>query len=70
MKLGTIAAPLPGRTAGLAQRIEAQGFASVLFTDSQNLAPEVWSSLALAAQATTRLRLGTGSRIRSRAIRR
>lgn len=60
MKLGTIAAPLPGRTPEIARRIESQGFASVLMTDSQNLAPEVWSSLALAAQATTTLQLGTG----------
>ena len=60
MQLGTIAAPLPGRTARIAQRIEAQGFASLLLTDSQNLAPEAWSCLALAAQATTTLRLGTG----------
>jgi 5,10-methylenetetrahydromethanopterin reductase len=60
MQLGAIAVPLPGRTAQIAQRIEEQGFASLLLTDSQNLAPEAWSCLALAAQATTTLRLGTG----------
>jgi 5,10-methylenetetrahydromethanopterin reductase len=60
MRLGTIAAPVPGRTARIAERVEAQGFASLLLTDSQNLAPEVWSSLALAARATSTLRLGTG----------
>lgn len=60
MQLGTIVAPVPGRSARIAERLEAQGFASALFTDSQNLAPEVWSSLALAAGATSRIRLGTG----------
>lgn len=49
-----------GRAEGLARRIEQQGFASLLFTDSQNLCPEVWSNLALAARATQRLRLGPG----------
>lgn len=49
-----------GKAESLARRIEAQGFASLLFTDSQNLCPEVWSNLALAARASSRLRLGPG----------
>ena len=47
-------------TARLAARFEALGFASALFTDSQNLCAEVWSQLALAAHATERIRLGPG----------
>jgi len=60
MEVGTILAPWPGRSARLAQRVEALGFASALFTDSQNLAPEVWGQLSLAAAATSTLKLGTG----------
>ena len=40
--------------------VEELGFDTLLFPDSQNLAPEVWSQLTLAAGATTRLRLGPG----------
>jgi 5,10-methylenetetrahydromethanopterin reductase len=40
--------------------MEGLGFARLLFTDSQNLCPEVWSQLALAANATERIRLGPG----------
>lgn len=46
--------------ARLASRMEQLGFQSVLFTDSQNLCPEVWSQLALAAQATQCIHLGPG----------
>ena len=48
------------KTAGMAARMEALGFTSALFTDSQNLCAEVWSQLALAAHATDRIRLGPG----------
>lgn len=48
------------KTAGAAARFEALGFASALFTDSQNLCAEVWSQLALAAHATETIRLGPG----------
>src|SRR6185295_2050223 len=34
--------------------------ATLLLPDSQNLAPDVWQQLALAAHATTRIRLGPG----------
>src|SRR5439155_4939415 len=39
---------------------EDLGFDAVLFPDSQNLAPEVWGQLMLAARKTTRIRLGPG----------
>jgi len=47
-------------TARQAARFEAQGFASAIFTDSQNLCAEVFSQLALAAHSTERIRLGPG----------
>jgi 5,10-methylenetetrahydromethanopterin reductase len=40
--------------------VEELGFASLIVPDSQNLLPEVWGQLMLAASATTRLRLGPG----------
>jgi 5,10-methylenetetrahydromethanopterin reductase len=49
-----------GQAEGLARRMEELGFASLLFTDSQNLCPEVWSQLTLAARASERLLLGPG----------
>src|ERR1700745_1351335 len=51
----------PARRAGeIARTFEALGFATLLFPDSQNPAPEVWQQLALAAAATSRIRLGPG----------
>jgi 5,10-methylenetetrahydromethanopterin reductase len=49
-----------GQAEGLARRMEQLGYASLLFTDSQNLCPEVWSQLSLAARASERIRLGPG----------
>jgi 5,10-methylenetetrahydromethanopterin reductase len=40
--------------------VEGLGFASLILPDSQNLAPEVWGQLMLAAQATSRILLGPG----------
>jgi 5,10-methylenetetrahydromethanopterin reductase len=60
MEIGLETAAPPRRAAELARTFEALGFATLLLPDSQNLAPEVWQQLALAAQATTRLRLGPG----------
>src|SRR5213076_2447031 len=50
----------PGRSADTARRLEALGLHTVLFPDSQNLAPEVWGQLMLAAKSTTRVKLGPG----------
>jgi 5,10-methylenetetrahydromethanopterin reductase len=60
MELGVIMPPLPRRAAYIARMVEELGFAAMLFPDSQNLAPEVWSQLTLAANATTTLKLGPG----------
>jgi 5,10-methylenetetrahydromethanopterin reductase len=60
MEIGIATVAWFGQAEGLARRMEQQGFASLLFTDSQNLCPEVWSQLSLAARATDRLRLGPG----------
>ena len=60
METGLILPPRPRRTGRLARMIEEMGFSTLLLTDSQNLAPEVFTQLTLAAAATTRLRVGTG----------
>jgi len=51
---------IPGRTADVARRAEAWGFDGLLVADSQNLTADIWVELALAAAATTRLRVGPG----------
>ena len=60
MEIGVILFPPLGKTAQTAQMIEGLGLASMLFPDSQNLAPEVWGQLMLAAAATSKLQLGPG----------
>jgi 5,10-methylenetetrahydromethanopterin reductase len=60
MDVGLLAPAGAGRAATFARTIEDLGFASLVMPDSQNLAPEVWIQLALAAKATSRLRLGPG----------
>jgi|SRR5215831_3651201 len=60
MEIGVLMPPLPRRTAYIARMIEEQGFDAMLFPDSQNLAPDVWMELGLAAGATTKLKLGPG----------
>ncbi|MFO1425504.1 MAG: LLM class flavin-dependent oxidoreductase [Steroidobacteraceae bacterium] len=57
---GVVMEGSPGYTARLATEIEAMGFDILLCPDTQNLSPEPFSQLALAAQTTQRLRLGTG----------
>lgn len=60
MEIGVSSVSWFRQTARLAHRMETLGFASALFTDSQNLCAEVWSQLALAAHSTSRIRLGPG----------
>jgi 5,10-methylenetetrahydromethanopterin reductase len=43
-----------------AMTLEAQGWDGMSLTDSQNLSPDVYVALSVAAQATTRLQLGPG----------
>src|SRR5258706_15252171 len=60
MEIGLETGAPPRRAADLARTFEQLGFTTLLIPDSQNLAPDVWQQLALAANATTRLRLGPG----------
>src|SRR2546425_4206414 len=60
MEIGVLMVPHARRTADSARRVEQLGFDTVLFPDSQNLAPEVWGQLMLAARSTTRVKLGPG----------
>ena len=57
MKIGTVTGPLLN---GIATELEALGYDTVLFTDNQGAAPEVWTALGFAASQTTRIRLGPG----------
>src|SRR5262245_51760201 len=60
MDVGLLLVVEPRRAEPLARMVEGLGFASLVLADSQNLAPEVWGQLMLAAKATTRLQLGPG----------
>lgn len=50
----------PGRTVPLARQLEADGWDGIVVADSQNLTGDPYVALALAAAATTRLKLGPG----------
>src|SRR5215468_1595505 len=60
MKLGLLLFPAPRGSAQLARMAEGLGFDSVVFADTQNITPEVWGQLMLAARDTERIELGTG----------
>jgi 5,10-methylenetetrahydromethanopterin reductase len=60
MKLGVLLFPQPGLSAQLARMVESLGFDSLVFADTQNVTPEVWGQLMLAARDTERIELGTG----------
>jgi 5,10-methylenetetrahydromethanopterin reductase len=60
MDVGVLLPLEPRRAGRTAKLVEELGFASLIVPDSQNLVPEVWGQLMLAAAATTRLRLGPG----------
>ncbi|MCB0998119.1 MAG: LLM class flavin-dependent oxidoreductase [Acidimicrobiales bacterium] len=60
MDMGLLFFPHPTNTAAIARRIEDLGYRSIVFADTQNLAPETWSQLILAATATSRIELGPG----------
>jgi 5,10-methylenetetrahydromethanopterin reductase len=59
-QFGLVMEPSAGYTARLAGEIEAMGFDYLLCPDTQNLAPDPYGQLSLAAAATTSLQLGTG----------
>jgi 5,10-methylenetetrahydromethanopterin reductase len=60
MKVGVLLFPQPRASARLAKTIEDLGFDSMVFADTQNITPEVWGQLMLAARDTKRIQLGTG----------
>lgn len=60
MKLGLLLFPAPRGSAQMAKMVEAMGFDSLVFADTQNITPEVWGQLMLAARDTGRIELGTG----------
>ena len=59
-EFGLVMEASPGYTAPLASDVEAMGFDYLLCPDTQNLAPDPYGQLSLAAAATRSLRLGTG----------
>jgi 5,10-methylenetetrahydromethanopterin reductase len=59
-EFGLVMEASPGFTARLATDIEAMGFDYLLCPDTQNLGPDPYGQLSLAANATTGLHLGTG----------
>src|SRR5262245_56254162 len=60
MDVGVMVGPVPRRSADSVRMAEELGFHTVLLPDSQNLAPEVWGQLMLAARTTNRVVLGPG----------
>jgi len=60
MKLGLLLFPSVRGSAQLARMVEGMGFDSLVFADTQNITPEVWGQLMLAARDTERIELGTG----------
>jgi 5,10-methylenetetrahydromethanopterin reductase len=60
MQIWTTAVASPRGSARLAREREAAGWDGLLVVDSQNLSGDPYVALAMAAQATTRLGLGTG----------
>lgn len=59
-EMGLVMEASPGYTARLAKEIEAMGFDYLLCPDTQNLAPDPYGQISLAANATRTLHLGTG----------
>lgn len=60
IQIGTVAEPAPGYTAEIAKAAEALGFDVMLCPDTQNLAGDPYGQLNLAANATSKIMLGTG----------
>jgi len=59
-EVGLVMEASPGFTARLARDVEAMGFDYLLCPDTQNLSPDPYGQLSLAAAATETLHLGTG----------
>jgi len=59
-EIGIVMEASPGYTSRLARDIESMGFDILLCPDTQNLAPDPYGQLSVAATTTTSLHLGTG----------
>ena len=57
MKIGTVTGPLLNN---VASELESLGYDTVLFTDNQGAAPDVWTALGFAVSQTTRVTMGPG----------
>lgn len=60
LRVGLLMFPIPGLAGAMAQRLEQSGWDGVHFADTQNLAADVYVSLAQAATTTERITLATG----------
>lgn len=60
VEVWTATASSPGRVGDFARRTEAEGWDGMALVDSQNLAPDPYVLLGLAAAATSTLKLATG----------
>lgn len=60
LQIWSAGASTPGRVTGLARRLEDEGWDGLALVDSQNLAPDPYVLLGLAASVTSRLGLATG----------
>jgi 5,10-methylenetetrahydromethanopterin reductase len=60
VELWTAGISMPGRAARQAERAEEAGWDGITFVDSQNLSGDTYVALAMAARATSRLKLSTG----------
>lgn len=60
LEIWTAGAATPNRVGEMARRVEDEGWDGLALVDSQNLAPDPYVLLGLAAASTSRLRLATG----------
>jgi 5,10-methylenetetrahydromethanopterin reductase len=60
MEIGAVFPPVIGGTTRVARILEDVGFDVLLCSDTQNVAPDPYATLALAAEGTSRITLGPG----------
>ena len=59
-EIGVVMEPVPKCSADMASLIEEIGFDSILCPDTQNLSADPYGQLSLIANATSRIKMGTG----------
>ena len=59
-EIGVVMEPVPKCSADMASLIEEMGFDSILCPDTQNLSADPYGQLSLMANATSRIKMGTG----------